>query len=64
VSDWGYVAIAYILIGGALIIYTALLAYRVSEARRLAQSLARRERPQESQSVGEDSALCDAPPAL
>jgi hypothetical protein len=64
VSDWGYVAVAYILVGGGLVSYAALLTYRVSQARRLAQSLARREQPREPQTVGEDSALCDAPPAL
>jgi hypothetical protein len=64
VSDWAYVALAYIVVGGALTIYTALLARRVSQARQLARSLTRGEQPRESQSPREDSALCDAPPAL
>lgn len=61
-SNWGYVAIAYTVVWGALAIYALALARRVTQARRVARSL--REATQASGHAEEqDGAVCDAPPA-
>ena len=59
-SDWGYVTIAYAVVWGSLAIYAGVLARRLVQARELAKSL--REGLSE-QEAGQDSTICDAPPA-
>ena len=61
-SDWGYVAIAYTVVWGALALYALLLARRVSQARRVERDLQDALRS-EQQGDDQESAVWDAPPA-
>ena len=67
-SDWTYIVIAYLVVWGALAGYALLLARRVSASRAVARAL--RDATHEHApaaaghgGTGEDSAVCDAPPA-
>jgi hypothetical protein len=62
VSNWGYVAIAYIAVWGALALYALTLAQRVTQARRVAQAM--REATSSAPTRAEsESVACDTPPA-
>jgi hypothetical protein len=62
VSNWNYVAIAYIAAWGALAAYAVTLARRVTQARHVADAL--REDMQNSVSATEhESVVCDTQPA-
>lgn len=37
--SWGYVALAYVVVWGALAVYALILAWRVTQAQRVADSL-------------------------
>jgi hypothetical protein len=60
VSNWSYVAIAFIAVWGALAVYALTLARRVTQAARIAEAM--REASQVATSAAHESAVCDAPP--
>ncbi len=67
-SNWSYVALAFGVAWTALILYALLLARRVSQAQRIAQTMRAVQQERTEDSVarspdGGDSPLCDAPPA-
>jgi cob(I)alamin adenosyltransferase len=62
VSDWAYVAIAYVVVGGSLAGYALLLARRVAQARRVERDL-QAVLESDQQGSEQDSAVWDAPPA-
>jgi hypothetical protein len=55
-SEWGYVAVSFILVWAALVIYALLLARRVTQAQQVEESL-------RDAAGGEDTAVCDVQPA-
>lgn len=61
-SNWSYVAIAYIVVWGALAFYALILARRVYQARQFARSL-RAASESHRPVVEQETAVCDAPPA-
>jgi hypothetical protein len=52
VSEWGYVAVSFTVVWGALAVYALVLARRVTQAERVDESLRQAAQP-------EDTALCD-----
>lgn len=61
-SNWGYVAIAYLAVWSALAVYAVLLARRVTQAKQVAHAL--REALEHGPEPAEHEAgACDTPPA-
>jgi hypothetical protein len=54
--EWGYVAVSFILVWGALVMYALLLARRVTQAHLVEESL-------RNAAGGEDTPVCDVQPA-
>lgn len=61
-SDWTYVAVAFTIVWGSLVIYAIVLARRVSQARAVARGL-RESLESRNRHLEQDHAVCDAPPA-
>lgn len=61
-SNWDYVAIAYTVGWGSIAAYALVLARRVTQARRVAQSL-KDATQTETEPIMQDTAVCDGPPA-
>jgi CcmD family protein len=62
VSNWSYVAIAYTAVWGALAVYALALARRVTQARRVAESL-RNASQNDATASDTQATVCDTPRA-
>jgi hypothetical protein len=61
VSNWSYVAIAYIAVWGGVALYALALARRVTQARRVSEAL-RAAIEEGKEPTDQEAAVCDTPP--